>query len=373
MIIGWLAPQRIIHVGPRFGLTAGVPDRGTAMARDFLTAVQLAVDRVTMNRLCGRSSIWLVVLSGCLLAGCGTPNSGSSSADPGRADTAVSSPLTTLVVYANPPSSASTSVEATAQSGVAGQSGSAVVASPAIAPSAPNQPVLVVRWQSTGGSCADQHTLVPRLVIYADGQVVRTDPDSLGQYCFPIPTFRTGQVDLAAVRARVEEYLATPSSTVVMSRAEGVADAGLTILEYTEVDGSRRLVAADAIDVGLGQLSDEQRSGRLDLAAIIAVIDELTPTTTEWTPSAINIIKPEPWVPLDSPDQVPAWPVPLVSQVQQLLGGAEGSCTTITGPDAAELLTAAHARSTAAATWAVDGQPSFLAIGVVLDGFSSCQ
>lgn len=78
-------------------------------------------------------------------------------------------------------------------------------------------------------------------MTYADGRVIRANPDSLGEYCAPVPTFRTGQFDLAAVRTRVDEYLTTQLSEVDMSYAEGVSDAGLTSLEYTAGDGSRRL------------------------------------------------------------------------------------------------------------------------------------
>lgn len=117
------------------------------------------------------------------------------------------------------------------------------------------------------------------MVIYADGRIIRTDNgDGLGQYCFSIPTFHTGRVDLAAVRLRVESYLTTEQSKVDMAHAEGVADGGLTLLEYTAVDGSRRLVAADAIDFGLDQMTTEQRAGRKALATIIAEVDRLTPT-----------------------------------------------------------------------------------------------
>lgn len=246
-----------------------------------------------------------------------------------------------------------------------------VTASPAAKPSATARPVLIVRWQSTGGSCADQHTLVPRLLIYADGRAVRTDPNMVGQYCEPTPTFHMGQVDLAAVRIRVEKYLSTEPSKVDMSKSE-VSDGGLTLLEYTAVDGLRRLVAADAIDFFLDQMTVEQRDGRKALAATIADVDKLTPTTTRWTPTTLSITQPAKWVPRYSSTQAPAWPVPVTTAVQQLSAGADGSCTTVTGPAAERLYVAARARTSAAATWTINNRPTFLAVGVVLDGLSPC-
>ncbi len=187
-------------------------------------------------------------------------------------------------------------------------------------------------------------------MIYADGRAIRTDPNSLGQYCEPVPTFHTGQVDLAAVRLRVERYLATGPSKVDMSHAEGVADGGLTLLDYTAVDGSRRVVAAEAIDLFLDQMTVEQRGGRTALAATIAEVDKLTPTKTRWTPTTLDVIKPAKWVPRYSSAQAPAWPVPVTTAVQQLSAGAEESCTTLTGPATAKLYVAARARTSAAAT-----------------------
>ena len=231
--------------------------------------------------------------------------------------------------------------------------------------------MFIVRWQSTGGSCADQHTLVPKIVVYADGRAIRTDPNNLGQYCEPVPTFHTGQVDLSAVRDVVERYLKTEPSKLDMSKSD-VFDAGLTSMEYTAVDGSRRLVAADSIDYSLEYMTVEQRGGRQALAAIIAKVDQLTPTPTRWTPTTLNIIKPADWVPRYSSTQAPAWPVPVTAAVQQVSAGADENCMTLTGPDAAKLYVAARTRTSAAATWTINKQPTFLAIGVVLDGLPPC-
>ncbi len=234
------------------------------------------------------------------------------------------------------------------------------------------RPVLVVRWQSTGGSCAYQSTIVPKFVVYADGRVIRTDPNSVGQYCDPVPTFRAGHVDLAPLRSRVETYLRTKLSAVDMSHAQGVFDAGLTVLDYTSLDGSRRIIAADAIDIGVTGMTVEQRRGRVALAATIADVAKLTPTTTRWTPGTVSVIKPATWVPPSSSTTAPVWPIPVTTAVQRMLGGADVSCTPVTGPAANTLLTAARTRTSAAATWVIDGKPTFLAIGVVLDGFRPC-
>lgn len=256
-----------------------------------------------------RCSMALLAVSvGCLVVACGTPDAGpggvvgSNAAKPitNDATTTVSTPSTTPFSPASSPSSP----ESTASPSAIVPPTSPVTASPSTKPSATAQPILVIRWQSTGGSCADQHTLVPRLVIYADGRVVRTDDgNGLGQYCYPLPTFHTGHVDLAAVRIQVEHYLTTERSKVDMSQAEGVADGGLTLLEYTAVNGSRRLVPAYAVDFGVDQMTAEQRAGRSALATIIAEVDKLTPTTTRWTPTALSMTKPAKWVPRYSSTQ----------------------------------------------------------------------
>jgi len=321
--------------------------------------------------------ISLNVLVGCLVVACGTPDAGSSSVVPSDAATTTTNVASTTVpapsTTSNSPASSPTGSESPASPTALVPPTSQVTASPSSKPSATARPVFIVRWQSTGGSCADQNTILPRLVIYADGRVVRTEPNSLGQYCEPIPTFHTGQVDLAAVRIRVERYLTTEPSKVDMSHSQGVADAGLTSLEYTAVDGSRRLITADAIDVGLDQMTVEQRGGRNALAATIAGVDKLTPTTTRWTPSTLNITRPAKWVPRYSSTQAPAWPVPVTTAVQQLSAGADGSCTTVTGPAAEKLYVVARARTSAAATWTINKESTFVAIGVVLEGFSPCR
>lgn len=181
-----------------------------------------------------------------------------------------------------------------------------------------------------------------------------------------------GQVDLAAVRIRVERYLNTEPSKVDMSHSQAVADAGVTSLEYTAVDGSRRLVTADGIDFGLDQMTVEQRGGRNALAATIAEVDRLTPTTTRWTPSTF-ITKPAKWVPRYSSTQAPAWPVPVTTAVQQLSAAGTEAAQPVTGPAAEKLLIAARARTSAAATSTINKESIFVAIGVVLDGFSPCR
>lgn len=254
--------------------------------------------------------------------------------------------------------------------GVEGADGGAT---PGLTSGVATQPMVTVSWRSTGGSCADEQTLVPRLVVYADGRVIRTDPGGLGQYCLPVPTFRIGHVDPAALRSHLEEYLETTTSAVDMSRAAWVADAGLTVLAYTAPDGTERLITADAVDVGLAGMTDEQRRGRVALSATIADLDELTPTTAAWTPSTIVLVKPAEWVPRYSSDQAPVWPVPISAELRQWSARDDQTCLTVTGPAATTVLDAARARSTAAATWTLDGRPSFLAVGVVLDGFPPCR
>ncbi|WP_353649461.1 hypothetical protein ABLG96_00380 [Nakamurella sp. A5-74] len=120
-------------------------------------------------------------------------------------------------------------------------------------------------------------------------------------------------------------------------------------------------------------MPDEQRTGRRDLAAVIAAVDAMTPASTEWTPTSVSIVKPANPVTRESPDGAPVWPVPVTTEVQKVLDRSEGGCVTVTGPTAKRLLAAARARSTTAAMWTVNDRPEFMAIGVVLDGLGPCS
>ena len=322
----------------------------------------------------GRSAMWLVVLVSFMSVACTAAGDG-----PGRAVTS-SAVTTSTTEHATAVRTASSKASSSpdASTGVLSKSRPSeptakVTPSPATTPPPPPaQPVLIIRWQSTGGSCADEQTLVPKLVVYADGRAIRTDPNSLGQYCEPLPSFRAGNVDLGTLRARVEAYLNTQLSKIDMSHSQ-VFDAGLTVLEYTAGDGSRRSIAADAIDFGLDAMTVDQRRGRAALAATIADVDKLTPTTTRWTPRMVSVIKPAKWVPRYSSTEAPAWPIPVTPAIRQLPAGADGLCTAVAGPAAARLLTAAQTRTSAAAAWTINGRPTFLVIGVVIDGFLPCS
>lgn len=325
----------------------------------------------------GRFALWLVVLGNCFTVACGAAGDGLSRPVTATAATASTSTSSTeQATVGRTASGRSSSSDLSSTSALSkswpSEPTRIVTPSPATTPPPPTPPVLIIRWQSTGGSCADEHTLVPKLVVYADGRVIRTDNKSLGQYCDPLPLFREGFVDLVPLRAKIEAYLGTQFSKIDMSQADGVADAGLTVLQYTSGDGSRRSIAADSINFGLDQMTVEQRSGRAALAATIAAVDKLTPTATRWTPSVLSVSKPAKWVPRYSSAQKPPWPIRITPAIEKLSVGVDGSCTTVTGPAAATLLTAARTRSSAAATWSINGRPAFLAIGAVIDGFQPC-
>lgn len=196
---------------------------------------------------------------------------------------------------------------------------------------------------------------------------IRTASASTATHCrrFVLAT------SLGAIRARIDTYLKVQLSKIDMSHSE-VFDAGLSVLDYTAEDGSRRSIAADAIDFGLDQMTVEQRRGRTALAATIADVNRLSPTTTPWTPSTVTVTKPAKWVPHYSSTQAPAWPIPVTPAIRRLPAGGDGICTTVTGPAATKLLTAARTRTSAAAAWSINGRPTFLAIGVVIDGLLPC-
>ncbi|GGM09371.1 hypothetical protein GCM10011594_31570 [Nakamurella endophytica] len=168
--------------------------------------------------------------------------------------------------------------------------------------------MLVLRWQSTGGSCADLHTLVPELVVLDDGTVIRTDPDtgSLGQYCQPIPTFTAGRADLAKVRQRLQDYLSTDLSRIDMAHVNGMYDDGLRVLQYAGQDRSRHVVIDDFQAFGSAEMVAAQRRGRAALTATIVDIQQLTPTSAAWTPSVVTVTKPAAWVPRYSSTDAPA-------------------------------------------------------------------
>lgn len=102
----------------------------------------------------GRSLIWLAVLVSLMLVGCGRADRGGRSSavtGSGAETTATYGPWTPAPGPPVTPSLAalSTDVEPTAGSSAVVPSTPEVTVPPAIAPSAPVRPVLIVRWQST--------------------------------------------------------------------------------------------------------------------------------------------------------------------------------------------------------------------------------
>ena len=225
--------------------------------------------------------------------------------------------------------------------------------------------VLVVRDLFTGGTC-QYGVLVPRLVVYADGRVIRRG-DSAGMYCDPVPTFTTGRVDLTAVRPVIEQYLGSPPARVDMAHPAGIADASGVQLEYTRTDGRSTTIAAVAVRER-GSLDHQQQPPRAALAAVLARFDALTPTRRVWVPATVTITKTSA-VPHDRPAR--RWPVTATPALRRLARGPANNCIQVGGQPARALLAAVAVRP-AAWTWTVDGRPVPLVIGVVLDGFTPC-
>jgi len=238
-------------------------------------------------------------------------------------------------------------LSACAQTDVAGSPGESASPSASGDSSAPaSADELVLRVEQGGGIAGNrgQATKLPQVSVYADGRVITVGPTTA---IYPGPALPNLQVQLA------------PPATVDELVAQGKALAGAGDLGRPAVaDGTTTTITVQGRKIVVYALHEAQPSDPSLTAAqqqarrkVLAFAEQLTelptaagmPPAQSYAPQSLAAIA-QPWT---KPTQDLVSTPPVVSWIGPALpgevveGGNQQGCVTVTGADAAKLLTAA--------------------------------
>lgn len=230
----------------------------------------------------------------------------------------------------------------------------------------PAAPMIIVRLVPQGGTCANEGTQIPALTIYRDGSVLMSD--DRGSYCEPLPLITAGQIDPTWAADHLNRYFESAAGGPDMTTLDGnvgVADGSTTDLTFTSNDGIDHHAAAYVLDMtGLG-LSPEKTQARKTFRATLDGLRNRITAGDPWTPESLRLTNPPEWVPNYNGQS--NWPTDVSHEVESVIAGGAGSCTMLTGSEAAAVRDSLGS-TPAMSTWLIDGKPQRLAIGVSIPG-----
>ena len=242
---------------------------------------------------------------------------------------------------------------------------------------------LVLRVEYTGGFMPVESlfTRVPIISVYGDGRVITEGPVPA---IYPGPALPNLQVQMVGPDDVVD--LAGRALAAGVGRdgdfgQPSVADAASTRFTVLSDQGPQvtEVYALEITDDGLG-LTGNQRDARRSLQELLGDLTDLSKTLG---PDVVNVSQPyqaesvavvsrewtDPGTPeVQQPEQ--AWPGPALPGAPADQVGL--SCATLTGADAAAVLTEA-ASATAITPWVSQGKPWYVAFRPLLPDEASCD
>lgn len=203
----------------------------------------------------------------------------------------------------------------------------------------------------------------PLLVVYDNGVALRTEHE--GSYCEPVPRVWVGPVDVDAVRARMDAYLAAPESAVDLM-VDIPTDTTTSTMTYLDRTGATHAVEIHGRGIDrTDPATEELISGRLAYTRVWNDLMTAVPTQVEYQVTELLIaVSPGPaWEHPERLDPLPVWPLHGPPWDSVTVTG----CVEVSGPDAAAVLTA-YGSLQSLQTWDVGGTPVALAVELLLPG-----
>jgi hypothetical protein len=251
--------------------------------------------------------------------------------------------------------------------GVPGDAGATSASGPSPLPSG-----LVLQVAATGGFTTPEElaTRLPLVTVYADGRVLTQGPQIAVWPAPALPNVQVQEVDAATVRDLVDRAVAAGVTETGDLGQPPLADATTTRFTLVTDEGTAVREAYALAETADDALTAEQRAARGRLRDLLDELTGLPGTTEPFVPQTLAAVVhpysggdpelPQPEVPWPGP-QLPGAPL-----------GADLTCVSATGQQAADLLAAAAPANTLTPWVAADGSRWSVAFRPVLPHESGC-